>query len=58
MTARRKLLAMLDWLRGEGGQLSGDDAAPCVSWPERMNAALKPGHQTWLVARAVSLKAF
>ena len=49
---------MLDWLRGEGGQVSGGDAAPCVSWPERMNAALKPGHQTWLVARAVSLKAF
>lgn len=29
-----------------------------VSWPELADARLKPGQKTWLVARAVSLRAF
>ena len=33
---------------------------PCAggSFPERAKAALKPGPATWLIARAVSLRAF
>jgi hypothetical protein len=29
-----------------------------TSWPELADASLKPGQKTWLVARAVSLRAF
>jgi hypothetical protein len=29
-----------------------------ISWPELADASLKPGQKTWLVARAVSLRAF
>jgi hypothetical protein len=51
--------ALVDWLRRP-------PALPpscCVtmagtSWPELADASLKPGQKTWLVARAVSLRAF
>lgn len=29
-----------------------------LSWPELISTRLKPGQKTWLVARAVSLRAF
>ena len=29
-----------------------------MSWPELADARQRPGHKTWLVARAVSLRAF
>jgi len=29
-----------------------------TSWPKLADASLKPGQKTWLVARAVSLRAF
>jgi hypothetical protein len=36
----------------------GSDSTVRASWPDVASTALKPGQMTWLVARAVSLRAF
>ena len=57
-------MALVDMLAACLGRLRHRDAASAFagSWHQslrdRASAALKPGPKTWLLARAVSLKAF
>ena len=53
------LVAILDFVRGTHAGAAPAEVEPAhQSLPELASAALKPGTKTWLVARAVSLRAF
>ncbi len=52
-------VAILDFVRGTRAGTAPAVAEPAhQSLPDLASAALRPGTKTWLVARAVSLRAF